>query len=695
MRKRHLIAGSILFAACLPVVTRAQTVVFQENFDGGTGVGRFASVLAGGDGTFDANYNYGNFQYKLYPNYPADQTFTSQPIPPAPGGTSTTGLRISVDDTSGLQSNLQLLPQVAGSNLTVATNFKMSYDMWINYNGGNGGGDNSTEHMAAGLNIDGTGVPGFAPGGTRSHGYLLTSTGEGGNSGDYRVNTNDFVEGTSDDGPTYDKVSVNWTGTEEVDYDHVTGAYIGGTINPDEAQNSYFESLFPTGTAETPGAPGKQWVHVDIEQHGNAVEYSMNGHHVLTFFMSGPESGVPTLGFYDRNTGSAGADEPDQFMLYDNIVITQNAPTTTFTATSGNFSDPSKWSAGVPTGIGQDAVFDGAAGAASLSVSSPVTLRSLVFNSSNSYTVGGPGTISLSAETGDLISNAGAHTVTAPVNISGHTSVFNHSGSTLTLTHLTTNPAKFFGKTGAGTLEVNQVRAAGMTITDGFVRLLPNGGTSKVGTLVLGGSYAPTLDMTNDAMVIDYTLRADPTDPTLNNSPLLPVYGKLLAGYNSGDWNPTLGNSALILSSTAAAVAADSSNTHKTGIGFGEAGAILGPTGGTFNGEAVDGDAVLLKYTYLGDANLDGKVNALDFNVLATNFGSSNLPLWAQGDFNYDASVDTSDFMMMANNFGQQLASAPALGSVVPEPTAIAGLMAMGLTMLRRGRCSGQGKTKR
>ncbi len=371
--------------------------------------------------------------------------------------------------------------------------------------------------------------------------------------------------------------------------------------------------------------------------------------------MTGPASGVPTFGFYDRNSGSAGADEPDQFMLYDNIVVTQNGPTTNFTATSGNFSDPSNWSAGVPAGIGQDAVFDGAAGAASLSVSSPVTLRSLVFNSSNSYTVGGTSTISLAAETGDLISNAGAHLVNAPVNISGNVSVFNHEGSTLTLTKLTTNPAKFFSKTGAGTLEVNQVRAAGMTITDGFVRLLPNGATSKVGALILG-SNAPTLDMTNDSMIIDYTLQANPSDPTQNNSPLQSVFGKLLLGSNGGDWSPTLGNSAVIISSTAAAHKDD---LHKTGVGYGEASAILGPTGGTFNGEAVDGDAVLIKYTYLGDANLDGKVNALDFNALASNFGNQDLSYWNQGDFNYDATVDTSDFMIMA----QQLRPGPFTGA--------------------------------
>ena len=457
MHRSKLLVRCALAAAIVPVVASAQTIVFQENFDGATGgTGRFDSFLAGGDGTFDANYDYSQFQYKLFPNPNDDQTFTSQAIPPAPGGTTTKGLRISVDDTSGATSNLQLLPLAAGGgHVSVSNNFKIGFDMWVNYNGPLGGGANSTEHMATGLNKDGTGVVGFAPGGTRANGYLLTATGEGGNTGDYRLYTSD----TGDDGPTYEKADANWTGTAEQDYDHTTGDLTGnGKINPDEGQNSYFESLFPTGQYETPGSPGKHWVHATIEQHGNAVEYSLNGQHVATLILlDGAASGVPSFGFFDRNAGSAGTLEADQFMLYDNIVVTQFADSSKFTATSGNFSNPANWSAGVPSGSTQDAVFDGASGPANVTIGAPVTLRSLVFNSANSYTVGGTSTISLANETNDLIVNAGTHTVTAPVSVTGHMSVYNASGTTLTLTHLATDPTKFFSKTGGGTLAVNQV----------------------------------------------------------------------------------------------------------------------------------------------------------------------------------------------------------------------------------------------
>ena len=57
-----------------------------------------------------------------------------------------------------------------------------------------------------------------------------------------------------------------------------------------------------------------------------------------------------------------------------------------------------------------------------------------------------------------------------------------------------------------------------------------------------------------------------------------------------------------------------------------------------------------------GDANMDGTVNALDFNAVASNFGSSGM-VWPEGDFNGDNVVNTLDFAYIAQNFG--MTSAP------------------------------------
>ncbi len=87
-----------------------------------------------------------------------------------------------------------------------------------------------------------------------------------------------------------------------------------------------------------------------------------------------------------------------------------------------------------------------------------------------------------------------------------------------------------------------------------------------------------------------------------------------------------------------------------------------------------------------GDDNFDGKVNALDFNILATNFGGSGKSL-ATGDFNGDGSVDTSDFMVLAMHFGQSNSPSPALGSVVPEPGSLGPICGSAAILLAGARC--------
>jgi hypothetical protein len=59
-----------------------------------------------------------------------------------------------------------------------------------------------------------------------------------------------------------------------------------------------------------------------------------------------------------------------------------------------------------------------------------------------------------------------------------------------------------------------------------------------------------------------------------------------------------------------------------------------------------------MKYTLLGDANLDGVVNAVDFGILAANF-NKGVTGWDKGDFNYDNVVSAVDFGELAANFNK------------------------------------------
>jgi hypothetical protein len=56
----------------------------------------------------------------------------------------------------------------------------------------------------------------------------------------------------------------------------------------------------------------------------------------------------------------------------------------------------------------------------------------------------------------------------------------------------------------------------------------------------------------------------------------------------------------------------------------------------------------------LADTNQDGAVNALDFNAVATNFGTSGKDS-SQGDLNVDGIVNTLDFDLLASAFESRI----------------------------------------
>ena len=97
----------------------------------------------------------------------------------------------------------------------------------------------------------------------------------------------------------------------------------------------------------------------------------------------------------------------------------------------------------------------------------------------------------------------------------------------------------------------------------------------------------------------------------------------------------------------------------------------------------------LVMYTYAGDANLDGKINADDYFQIDSNYnqnGNNAAISFHDGDFNYDGKIDGQDYFLIDQAFADQgsIALSPPLGgglagvSAVPEPASIMGLVVMG-----------------
>jgi hypothetical protein len=224
---------------------------------------------------------------------------------------------------------------------------------------------------------------------------------------------------------------------------------------------------------------------------------------------------------------------------------------------------------------------------------------------------------------------------------------------TTTLGRIETTGSSIVGP--AGMLTADTIREVSLTV-EGRAAISADGttnATSRLNALNIDGStgaWTGKLDLNDNDLIFDYS----------GASPLSTVRDQIKTGFAGGAWN---GNG--ITSSSAAAAAL---SAHKTALGYAEASA-LGLT--TFSGQSVDSTSVLVRYTYAGDANLDGVVDTLDFNSLAANFGGTS-KLWSQADFNYDGVVDTLDFNFLASNFGQSLPAPSEPGiALVPEPAGI------------------------
>jgi autotransporter-associated beta strand protein len=233
---------------------------------------------------------------------------------------------------------------------------------------------------------------------------------------------------------------------------------------------------------------------------------------------------------------------------------------------------------------------------------SPASLT--VNNSAGNYIISGTGSI---AGSGSLTKTGSSSLTLNTVNT--YTGGTNVSGGMLTV-----------GVTGA--LPVGAV-----SITGGTLNLAANTGLATLTSLLISG--AGTFDITNNHVIVTYGA----------SDPMSVIEGYLASGYNNGEWNGTG-----IISSAAATQ--DASGGFKYGVGWADGG------DGTHTVAGLSSGQIELKYTLLGDANLDGFVNGSDFSILAANFGQG-FTNWDQGNFLFTPLINGADFSALAANFGQ------------------------------------------
>jgi hypothetical protein len=378
---------------------------------------------------------------------------------------------------------------------------------------------------------------------------------------------------------------------------------------------------------------------------------------------------------------------------------------------SGSWTSAGNWAlASVPNGVGAVANFGEAILAArNITVNADVTVGAINFHNANSYTLAGPGRIFFDASSGAAsvnVSYRSPHAIAAPMALADDLNINVVSGATLTLSGGLLNSAgKSITKTGSGalvlsgspehapgatlfanagtttfnysvgsgsaTLSVGIASGANANFTassflasvnvasGGIARIAATSGSRALSMKSLSIGSTGKVDLTDDRMIIDHA----------GASPIAGIVAQLTAGYNGGAWNSPAG----ITTSVPAPGFA---------LGVAEASEVFTSFPATFAGTSVDSTSVLIRYTKVGDANVDGAVDTLDFNLLAANFSQSGRR-WSQGDFNYNGVTDSTDFNLLANQFGST-AAASELGAIVPEPGALGAAVAAAAALLLR-----------
>jgi hypothetical protein len=119
----------------------------------------------------------------------------------------------------------------------------------------------------------------------------------------------------------------------------------------------------------------------------------------------------------------------------------------------------------------------------------------------------------------------------------------------------------------------------------------------------------------------------------------------------------------------------------------------------TFGGQTVNATDTLVMYTWTGDTNLDGNINADDYFAIDSNYNkffnsdkTLNVGLtYGKGDFNYDGVIDGDDYALIDAAFSAQSAvpgGSLAGLSAVPEPATAGFLSLVSLFAMARRRRS-------
>lgn len=270
-------AGVLLATLLLapPAARAGEALLYSDNFDAGSSAGNWTTFSHAGDFTADFAFDY-----------------STRGIPSAPNSTggTTIGMHFTVNSTDAIAALDAVSAYPVGQNFS--GDHILRFDMWLNYNGGAGGGTGSTQFGNCGLMHAGTQV--VWANNAASDGQWFGVTGEGGDGSDYRAYRNATL--LAPDAAVLGAASAN-------------------------SGDAYYQQFFTSPTYETVGAPGKHWVQVEVSYLRGVLTWRINGRIMAIRYEPDAGSGNIMFGLMDTYASIA-SPAADTFALFDNIRVT-------------------------------------------------------------------------------------------------------------------------------------------------------------------------------------------------------------------------------------------------------------------------------------------------------------------------------------------------------------------------------------
>ena len=367
---------------------------------------------------------------------------------------------------------------------------------------------------------------------------------------------------------------------------------------------------------------------------------------------AGATQAVVKLGWL--NGGGSG---PSLSVFFDKIELLGTGSTTQWnwiTNGSGDWNVTDNWGGDgtIPNGVGSLAVFGSAISSnQTVFTNTAVTVGTLNFANTNTYVLTGAGSLTLQATGSNSafvnVTN-GTQKVNLPTVVASNTTLNVSSGATLKVSDpVTVNAGKTITQTGSGAV---QYESTVDVLTGGGIQLGSSShmnrltlGDGSTATLLLGGGSATAQKI--DTVGLNATSVLDVNDNDLVTGTGKSTIENLVKNArNGGAWNQPG-----ITSTTA-----KNNANHTTGLGV-ISGAEYNTVGGTgtFSNRSYSSTDTLVKYTWNGDANLDGRVTFDDYVKIDTGFNTGRTG-WLNGDFNYSGAVNFDDYVLIDIAFNQQ-----------------------------------------